>query len=63
MQRGLVAGQSEFALHSTQPSVLLHSWAIWHMSVPFTPHSALPAPGPFELLQPRIASAIANTNG
>jgi hypothetical protein len=61
-QRGSVAGQSESALHSTHPSVLLHSWPIPHVFAPFTPHSALPEPGPELLLpHPRIARPVVRT--
>jgi hypothetical protein len=36
--------QLALLVQSTQPSVGLHCWPPWQLSLPFTPQSALPAP-------------------
>jgi hypothetical protein len=41
-----LAGHCVSAVHSTQPSVASHCSAMPQWFVPFTPHTALPAPGP-----------------
>jgi hypothetical protein len=46
MQNGADAGHCPSAVHSTQPSVASHWRPDPHWLVPFTPHTALPPPGP-----------------
>lgn len=60
MQSGEPEGQSVGSRQSTQPSVALHCWPILHWSVPFTPQSALPPPGP-PPVPPTPLQAIAPT--
>ena len=44
--RGAGCWQSAFDAQSMHPSVALHCCPAWQVSVPFTPQSALPPPGP-----------------
>jgi hypothetical protein len=47
---GAACGQFAFEVHSTHPRTGSHCKPARHASVPFTPHSALPGPGPLTLL-------------
>jgi hypothetical protein len=62
-QKGAVAGQSPFAVQSTQPRTKSHCCPLGQWSVPLTPHSALPgpAPPPTLLLDPPHATRIPTT--
>jgi hypothetical protein len=55
-QTGAEAGQLALLRQSTHPRVALHCWLVSHCTVPFTPHSALPAGRPDELLPPQATS-------
>jgi len=62
-QKGAVAGQSVLPRQSTHPSVRSHCCPLGQWSVPLTPHSALPEPGPPPtlLLDPPHATRIPTT--